>query len=71
MMMSTCASIQKVQVDQEYSFLKNDPGLVARLVAIDMPLEDNFCQISKHVFSGLTKWISSNQSTWKEALGED
>lgn len=69
MMMSTCASVQKVQVDQEQSFLENDRGLVAHSVAIDTSLEHDFCQICEYVFSGLTKWICRNQSTWKQALG--
>jgi len=71
MIMSTCAIIQKVHINWEYSFLKNDPGLVAYLVVIHMPLEDDFCYFCEYVFSGLTKWICSHQLTWKQALGED
>lgn len=62
--------IQKVHVDQEYSFLKNDPCLVAHSIAMDMPLEDDFCQNCGYIFSGLTKWICSNQSICKQTLRE-
>lgn len=54
-MMSTCASVWKAQVEWEYSCLKNDHGAAAHSVAIDMPQEGGFCQISGYVFSHLTK----------------